>query len=54
LAELESDCRALNSYAVDIRYPDIDLQQTDAEAITREAVDASSRICAAVRQRLPK
>jgi HEPN domain-containing protein len=52
LASLETDCRALNSFAVDIRYPD--LRPTDEETMTREAVAASERICSAIRQRLPK
>jgi HEPN domain-containing protein len=52
LATLEADCRALNSFAVDIRYPDI--RPSDEESMTRQAVAASQRICSAIRNQFPK
>jgi len=51
LVELENDCLLLNSCAVDIRYPDTQVE--DEESMGRTAAAASDRICEAVRQSLP-
>ena len=50
LLPLENDCRQLNDYAVDIRYPDIGV--TVEETMTRNAVAASDRICDLVRSKI--
>ena len=52
LASLEKDCRELNSYAADVRYPSFD-DATD-EIMGRAAVAATERICETIRRRLPK
>lgn len=47
---LEADCRQLNSFAVDVRYPDLPGVE---EEVGREAAVLAERICAAIRARLP-
>lgn len=52
VAVLEADCRSLNSYAADVRYPDLEEEAT--EVMARDALGAAQRICDTIRQRLPK
>jgi HEPN domain-containing protein len=51
LAGLQADCRQLTDFAVDIRYPDIRVE--DEEQIGRQAVAMAERICEAIRRKLP-
>ena len=51
LAVLQSDCRQLTDFAVDIRYPDIPVK--DEEQIGREAAAMADRICETIRAKLP-
>ena len=51
LLELDPDCRQLNNYAVDIRYPDV--AAAVEEQVGRDAVKLAERICEAIRNRLP-
>ncbi len=51
LLPLDADCRNLNDYAVDVRYPDV-TDEVDEE-IGRQAVTAAERICVAIRGHLP-
>ena len=48
---LETDCSRLNSFAVDIRYPEIPLAAE--EQTGRQAAVLAERICAANQARLP-